>query len=295
MTEHRVAFVTIVHGRHDHLARLLRGLAAQTRLPDVLVAVAMDDDDVADAVRRRPVPARGGAGAAPPLGRSPGRVPRGPARNLGVATAVVAGATQLVVLDVDCIPSPRLVERYVAVMDEDDTDRPLVWAGEVAYLPPAPAGRDYLDLDLDTLADPHRSRPVLAPDEVRLADDLRLFWSLSFATTAQTWAATGGFDEAYVGYGGEDTDFGQRLAHLGGAMTWVGGARAYHQHHPTSDPPTQHLHDIVANANRFAERWGWWPMEGWLEAFARLGLARREPDGSWQADDGTTPREIVAR
>ena len=279
---HGIAVVTIVHGRHDHLDRLLRGLARQTRLPDCLVVVAMDDDDVADAVRRSPVAARVPTVVAPSIGRVDGRLPLAAARNLGARAAVQAGATRLVVLDVDCIPSRQLVERYGAVMEDDEADRPLVWAGEVAYLPPAPAGRDYLDLDLDTLAAPHAARPVLAPEETREADDLRLFWSLSFATTAQTWSATGGFDEAYVGYGGEDTDFAQRLAHVDGAMTWVGGARAYHQHHPTSDPPTQHLHDIVANANRFAERWGWWPMEGWLESFAGLGLARRGPDGAWR-------------
>jgi GT2 family glycosyltransferase len=199
---------------------------------------------------------------------------------------VQAGAERLVVLDVDCIPSRRLLERYCAVMEQDDAGRPVVWSGEVAYLPQAPAGHDYRDLDLDALAAPHRARPVLAPAETREADDLRLFWSLSFATTAQTWAATGGFDEAYVGYGAEDTDFGQRLARGGGAMVWVGGARAYHQHHPTSDPPTQHLDDIVTNANRFGERWGWWPMEGWLEAFEELGLARRRPDGSWRTTGG---------
>ncbi|MHA3836087.1 glycosyltransferase family 2 protein [Terrabacter sp. AAH1] len=288
MTAHRAAVVTIVHRRHDHLARLLSGLAVQTRPPDVLVVVAMDDDDVEPVVRRSPLAEHVPTVVVPSIGRVRGRLPLAAARNLGAASAVQLGATRLVVLDVDCIPSPRLVERYCAVMEADDARRPLIWAGEVAYLPPAPAGRDYLELDLDALAAPHGARPVLAPDEVRVADDLRLFWSLSFATTARTWAAAGGFDEAYVGYGGEDTDFGQRLAHLGGAMVWVGGARAYHQHHPTNDPPTQHLDDIVANANRFARRWGWWPMEGWLEAFATLGLARRDPGGRWRTTTGDT-------
>ncbi|MFM6851228.1 MAG: glycosyltransferase family 2 protein [Terrabacter sp.] len=280
--------MTLAHRRHDHLDRLLWGLAAQTRQPDVLVVVAIDDDGVETVVRRSPVAHSVPSIRVPTIGRRGGRLPLAAARNLGVTSAVQAGASRLVVLDVDCIPSPRLVERYAALAEDDDTGRPLVWAGEVAYLPPAPPGRDYRDLDLDDLAEPHPARPVLAPDEVRVADDLRLFWSLSFATTAHSWAETGGFDEAYVGYGGEDTDFGQRLARRGGILTWVGGARAYHQHHPTSDPPTQHLHDIVANANRFAERWGWWPMEGWLDAFAGLGLARREPGGSWRVTAGVS-------
>ncbi|GAB3870289.1 glycosyltransferase family 2 protein [Terrabacter terrigena] len=282
MSPGRVAVVSIAHGRHDHLSGLLCGLASQTRAPDLLVVVAMDDGDVEAAVRADSWPGSRPEALVPSVGRVDGRLPLAAARNLGVATAVDAGADRLVVLDVDCIPSSRLVERYCAVMAGAGGSRPHVWAGEVAYLPPAPANGDYRELDLDALAAPHPARPVLAPEEVRPADDLRLFWSLSFATTARTWAETGGFDEAYVGYGGEDTDFGQRLARHGGAMTWVGGARAYHQHHPTSDPPTQHVDDIVANANRFAARWGWWPMEGWLEAFERLGLAHRGHDGSWR-------------
>jgi hypothetical protein len=56
-------------------------------------------------------------------------------------------------------------------------------------------------------------------------------------------------------------------------MWWVGGARAYHQWHPVSDPPVEHVEDIVRNANLFHERWGWFPMEGWLTAFAERGLA----------------------
>ncbi|MFJ9885294.1 glycosyltransferase family 2 protein [Streptomyces sp. NPDC091287] len=33
---------------------------------------------------------------------------------------------------------------------------------------------------------------------------------MSFAATADTWHAIGGFCEEYEGYGGEDTDYGQR-------------------------------------------------------------------------------------
>jgi hypothetical protein len=53
-----------------------------------------------------------------------------------------------------------------------------------------------------------------------------------------------------------------------------------------SDPPVEHLADIVRNANRFRERWGWFPMRGWLDAFAARGLAGPEPDGAaWRVVD----------
>ena len=46
-----------------------------------------------------------------------------------------------------------------------------------------------------------------------------------------------------------------------------------------SSPPVQHLDDILRNGRRFADRWGQWPMTGWLEAFEREGAVRRDGDG----------------
>ncbi len=290
-----LAVVTIVHGRHEHLERQLWGLRQQRRLPDAHVIVAMDDPRVEAVAREH-------AGSwevhVPSIGRRGGHLPLAAARNLGVDVAAATGADRVVLLDVDCIPSAGLLERYAGVLGSvgghrpnaqhpDVEDGPVVLAGEVAYLPPMPPGRDYRDLGLAALtglAPPHPARPVLAADEASPAQDLRLFWSLSFALSVPSWRAVGGFDEGYVGYGGEDTDFGQRVGSAGGRLLWVGGALAHHQHHPTTSPPVQHVHDIVANANRFAERWGWWPMEGWLEAFAARGLACRSADGTWRTN-----------
>ncbi len=105
-----------------------------------------------------------------------------------------------------------------------------------------------------------------------------LFWSLSFAATPTTWDRCGGFDEAYVGYGGEDTDFGQRARAAGVDLAWVGGADAFHQHHPVSRPPVEHVDDILRNGAVFRARWGWWPMVGWLKEMEGMGLVRRDGD-----------------
>ena len=65
-------------------------------------------------------------------------------------------------------------------------------------------------------------------------DDQRfeLFWSLSFATGVADWHRFGGFCEQFRGYGAEDTDFAFRAADRGARLAWVGGATAYHPHHP---------------------------------------------------------------
>lgn len=269
-----VGVVTLAHGRHAHLDAQLTSLAGGTRQPDHHLVVAMDDPLITvaerDGLRRDVVRYDGHAHAGLPLAA---------ARNLGVATLLDRGADVVVLLDVDCLAGPGLVASYAeAVADRPD----VVWSGPVTYLPPPPAdGYDLRDLAvLDTWDDPHPARPAPAPGERLLPADPDLFWSLSCAVGAATWRAVGGFDEAYVGYGAEDTDFGHRVATAGLTLGWVGGARAYHQHHPVSRPPVEHLDSILRNARVFHRRWGRWPMLGWLREFEALGLVRYD-GGNW--------------
>ncbi len=273
----RTAVLTLAHGRHDHLTVQLRGLLAGTVLPDLVVVAAMADPElprvVADAL----------AGGPPvesitvPVAMADGHLPLASARNLGAARATAEGADLLVLLDVDCIPSPTLLERYAATWAElaPTEPGPFVLCGAVHYLPPRRPGQTtYTAADL-AASRPHPARPVVADGTHDLIDDLHLFWSLSFAVGAGDWQRVGGFDEGYQGYGGEDTDFALGLQAAGGRGWWVGGAAAYHQHHPVDDPPRQHVADIVRNGNRFHERWGYFPMSGWIDAFEAEGLVTR--------------------
>lgn len=267
-----LAVVTIVHGRHDHLLGQLDGLRRQTRTPDLYVVVAMDDPAVAALVDRH---APSGWDVQHRSVAAPdGRLPLAAARNLGMAAAVAAGAGHLVLLDVDCVPGPTLVERYAEVLSSAHASPgPVVVCGDVAYeAAPEDAPRPPAH---------HPARPELPAREVRVVDDVSLFWSLSFAVTARDATTLGGFDEAYVGYGAEDTDYGQRLRRAGGRLLFAGGAGSVHQYHPTQRPPVQHVADIVTNGAIFAQRWGWWPMEGWLEEFERRGLVHRDAAGGW--------------
>jgi GT2 family glycosyltransferase len=162
-----------------------------------------------------------------------GRLPLAGARNAGAEAAIGAGAELLIFLDVDCIPAPGLVARYVQCAGEDPAPRLL--CGPVAYLPPPPP--DGYDLDaVAGSAEPHPGRPCPAADETLPDGDPRLFWSLSFAVRPDVWWQTGGFCEQYRGYGGEDTDFGQRAAAAGVRLDWTGGADAYHS---STRPPTR--------------------------------------------------------
>jgi N-acetylglucosaminyl-diphospho-decaprenol L-rhamnosyltransferase len=268
-----VATVTIVRGRHEHLSRQQEWLARGTRIPDHVVVVTMGDDGVDEVVDAGPLRSQAHVVAVP----TGTRLPLAAARNRGAELAFDALRAELAVfLDVDCLPSQELLTSYVDAHHRTSDQMLRLLNGPVCYLdPPGPNG--YTDAELP-LAEPHGARPAPGTDEVVRSDLPHLFWSLSFALGRPTWAAIGGFDERYTGYGGEDTDFGQRAAAVGAAMWWVGGARAYHQWHPVSDPPVEHVEDIVRNANLFHRRWGWFPMGAWLEAFAESGAAHLDAD-----------------
>ena len=267
MTTSSVGVVTIAHGRHDHLAAQHASLARGTRTPDRYVVVAMADARLAPADRsglRREVLR---------IDAAPEGLPLAAARNLGARH--LADVDVLIFLDVDCLAGRDLVTAYVQAVQADPGR---VWSGPVTYLPPAPDGGYDLDR-LVELDDPHPGRPAPAPGTVADQTDPGLFWSLSFALARPAWDRTGGFCEEYVGYGGEDTDFARVALRAGLGLAWVGSARAYHQFHPVSSPPVQHVRDIVRNARLFYRRWGAWPMLGWLEDFERAGLIERDTQG----------------
>jgi N-acetylglucosaminyl-diphospho-decaprenol L-rhamnosyltransferase len=275
----RVAVITAVAGRHQHLGLQRQGLRRSTLSVDSHVVVCMGDRAAAEAAVTQAGPPTSVVHVDVP----DSRLPLASARNAGAARAIQLGADLLIFLDVDCIPAPGMVRRYVDCALQDPTPRLL--CGPVAYLPPPPPGGYDLDR-LSELADPHPARPLPPENQVLRDGDPRLFWSLSFAIPPAVWTRIGGFCERYRGYGGEDTDFGQLAATAGVRLDWIGGAHAYHQFHPSGDPPVEHVDDILANAQVFFRRWGWWPMTGWLTEFQRLGLAHFDPADGWLGGPG---------
>ena len=302
------AVITLVRGRSGHLRRQIDGLRIGSSPVDLYVAVALDDPEVRgvvasaalpslvidvpmDAPAPAPVQTPDLAPVEAPVEATvdaTGDLPLAAARNAGARAAITAGARILIFLDVDCIPGPHLVARYRDAARDPRHASDLL-CGPVAYLPP-PGASGYDLHALAELAAPHPARPVPGDGEVVVAENRRLFWSLSFALTTATWLRIGGFCESYRGYGAEDTDFAELAATAGIGMRWVGGATAFHQHHPVSAPPVEHVTSIVRNARIFRDRWGWWPMEGWLRQFAELGLAQYDANLGWTIGE---PRPVV--
>ncbi|MEV4402919.1 glycosyltransferase [Actinoplanes sp. NPDC049598] len=261
--------------RLDHVRRQQRLLASE---PVRRVVVWLDADP--------PPPFPGAEVVHVPPGEHGMRLAAG--RNRGAQAAADAGL--LVFLDADCLPGPGLLDRYRAAAAAHPG---ALLCGPVTYLPDGvkPENADALP----ALTAPHAARPAPPDGENVVAgpDDHRLFWSLSFAVTAATWTTIGGFDEQYEGYGGEDTDLAYTARKAGVPLVWVGGAHAYHQYHPTSSPPWQHLDDILRNGRLFAARWGFWPMQGWLDAFAAAGAIEHTPTGWRRSATGGSNAESL--
>ncbi len=250
--------LTIVKDRTSHLEKLIEGVRSSHVRPDHLVIADMGkvkaEIDVSDLpVRHIHWPASG--------------LPLAAARNLAASHATT---DKLVFLDVDCIPSTGLL----GLLDEVSNQVTGLICAPVRYLPRGFALHGQWSessLLAQGVEHPVRRFPKHG---YRIEVNRGLFWSLVFAIDRLQFEALGGFDEAYDGYGAEDTDLSFRAGKAGIPLIFAGGACAFHQYHPVIDPPLQHFADIVRNATLFRRRWDVWPMDGWLSAFQALGLIR---------------------
>jgi GT2 family glycosyltransferase len=267
----KLSVLVPVRERTDHLANLVESLNRVVDAPPFELLVGwMGGEDPRAALD-------GARFSTTTLAIEGEELPLARARN-GLAAA--AAAEMLVFLDADCVPSPSLLSTYAAVLVKRDA----LAIGETRYLPRGlvPAGAD--ERVLRRAARPHPARAGLfpAPGEARIDNRHELFWSLNFAVRRDTFAARiGGFDEDYRGYGIEDTDFARRAARAAVPLAWVGGALAFHQHHPPTRLRPEGVPALVENARRYRERWGEWPARGWLAELAAAGLV------DWDEDGGT--------
>ncbi|OAV44164.1 glycosyltransferase family 2 protein [Lewinella sp. 4G2] len=260
-----VSLLTIVKGRRQNLHNQMRGIRALTQVPGEVIVVHMNEPTDPDL----PDP---GCKLVEVTIKSKGedQLPIARARN---HAATLATGEILVFLDVDCIPAPTYPENLVPVVE---FTRGLVM-GNPLYLPVDSGRDDWAADELAAAAMVHPRRPPIPSGGYVPSEEYHLFWSLCFGIYKETFLETGGFDENYRGYGGEDTDFAF-TARAAGIRFFLADARVYHQHHVTHSPPLNHVEDLVVNANAFRKKWGGWPMEGWLRAFQDAGLIKWTED-----------------
>jgi GT2 family glycosyltransferase len=267
-----ISVLTPARDRTGHLAALVEGLNRAAGAPRFELLVGrMGGEDPAPALGR----ARGFAARAIEVDGE--ELPLAGARN---ALAAAAAGELLVFLDADCVPSAGLLAAYAEALAARD----VLAVGETRYLPRGFRADGAVEAALRRAARGHPERIGLfpAPGIVGVDDRHELFWSLNFAVRRDTFAERiGGFDGDYRGYGIEDTDFAMRAARADVRLAWVGGALAFHQHHPPTRLRDDGVPALVANVRRYRERWGTWPARGWLEELAGLGLIE------WDEEAGT--------
>ena len=252
-----ISLLTIVRGRHQHLINQAISLSQSNVAAAEWIIVGMgeqpgDTPEVGFPVRRHTVNV------------DEGHLPLAKSRN---HAASMATSPNLLFLDVDCIASRDLIGGMTETLDQHGG----VWMGDVRYLPAGTTQGAWTLPSLEVSAVAHPLLPSIQ-DSQRLSDrPHHEFWSLCFGVRRHDFERSGGFDESFVGYGGEDTDFAFSLREHEISFGFV-GYRAYHQYHDVCKPPLNHFQAILSNSEAFRAKWGRWPMESWLQGFDQMGL-----------------------
>lgn len=257
-----LSVLTLAKGRPAHLVNMMLGLAKQTVQPDEFIIAVMQDTPY-KGLPSVPFPVR-------QILLDPQALTLATARN---RAAEEAKGEVLVFLDIDCIPAPHCLRDYRDALETCDG----LLMGEVMYLPAGAADFGWAYEGFETVCERHSDRRGPPAYGVEPCSDYRCFWSLNFAVTRACFLRTGGFDERYIGYGGEDTDYAKGFTLSGGVLAWVNGARVYHQHHAHHMPPVHHLESVIRNAEIFEQKWGYRTMGHWLHAFRLMGLIDDTP------------------
>lgn len=244
--------VTIIKGRRKQLANLLKSVKASTILPYDIQVVCMDD------LNGFNIP--DGLNVSVHKMKGQHHLPLAAARNMGITATKT---DNVIFIDVDCLVSPTLFASLLMALQAEN-----IIAAYPLYLPMVPDTGNYTMLEPQAVPHPSREKIPFGQPVEHL-----LFWSLIFAINKETFKNIGGFDESFIGYGAEDTDFAMMFHKAGVEQIFV---RDYvlHQYHDKYDPPLNYFESIIENASRYKQKWDVLPMQRWLRAFEEMGLIR---------------------
>jgi hypothetical protein len=208
-----VGVVIPYYNQQAELERVLAGLQRQT-YPRHLLRVVVADDGSTHPPRLPASTLDVGVVAQEDLGFRAAA-----ARNLGAAAVRAGGAEVVCFLDADTVPEPgylRAITRLPSILPD------AVVVGRRRYADPA-TGRE--------LPEPRWLVDAYAASgDLRHLDhrSYRYLISSVMACSTALFDDVGGFDESFVGYGGEDWEFAHRALAGGAVLHHAGGAVAWH-------------------------------------------------------------------
>jgi glycosyltransferase involved in cell wall biosynthesis len=229
MPHTRLSLIISTYNRPDVLAKALAGVALQTRLPDeVLIA-----DDGSGQSTRVAVETWAETQSFPV--KHLWQEDRGFRKAVILNKSVAAAAGDyLVFTDGDCVPHARYVEDHLAVAE------PGFWVqarrsfvGQ-RFVPQFEPGRTSALRWMLTGRITGAAKGIRLPVAIVRRDTTqRGIIGCNFAMWRNDLLAINGFDEDYSGWGGEDSDVGTRLYHLGRPRKFVyAHAIVFHLNHP---------------------------------------------------------------
>ena len=263
-----VSAVTIVKSRTEKLCNLISQLEQCSPTPDELVLVWMAPpsdlslikSDKFDIVHKF---------------TTQGELPIAKARNKGMQAAKHAN---LAYLNVDAVISPSLFRDGLLALKDNS-----VVFTSVVFLPSERCNKTYSDISkneqqIGYLASNDETLPEDDNNEIpsrekenhhgKFSDDS--ICSTVFFIRKADFQKTGGFDEGYAGFGLNDEDFFTNCRALGYSLEQL-PTRTFAPQRPNYQCPVNHLLDFVHNAQRFYSKWGFYPCENVLNAYAEEG------------------------
>jgi len=226
------------YNRREMLLATLRSLDEQTAPADAYEVVVADDgstdgtQQALEAYRPRY------------RLRSHRQANAGPAAATNTA-ALLAENEVLIFLDADQLCTPELIAVHLEVHERE---------GDVFVQGLYPLAQGYRTRAASLLYERSLFAALAPIDRPHPASPH--MWSAQVSVRRSTWERVGGFDSAFRAYGGEDTDFGLRLAAQGVRFLFEPRALSYHLHEISYRSLRNQAFDEGRSIIRLSEKFG---------------------------------------